>query len=69
MKRLQDAAVVSEQKEEGWVPKVGSRVFVPRLGGDAKVRACCHLYAPSKEAAQQCAIVSCSMVCSAVVQT
>ena len=39
MKRSQDAAAVSEQKEEGWVPKVGSKVFVPRLGGDAKVRA------------------------------
>lgn len=27
-----------EQRQEGWVPKVGSKVFVPRLGGDAKVR-------------------------------
>lgn len=41
--RAQDAAAVSEQKEEGWVPKAGSRVFVPRLGGDAKVRASWHL--------------------------
>lgn len=35
--RMQDAAAVREQRQEGWVPKVGSKVFVPRLGGDAKV--------------------------------
>ena len=27
-----------EQRQEGWIPKVGSKVFVPRLSGDAKVR-------------------------------
>ena len=35
--------MVSEQKEEGWAPKVGSKVFVPRLGGDAKVGALLHV--------------------------
>lgn len=34
---LQDAAALRQQKNSGWLPKVGQSVFVPRLGKRAKV--------------------------------
>lgn len=35
---LQDPQVLQKQKKDKWKPGVGSTVYVPRLGGNAKVR-------------------------------